>query len=330
MRLFFAALVFAAFWLAGLAAPAAQGAPATRETNRILFIGCTGMTAGGARAAMEVSTFESNLEVDARLFAPGAGEEDPPVISSDPGVSTGTATWEGSQIAGLVPVFDVATGAPLGDATFVLTFTAGEPETIDGRIRNGNQVIRESATFSPVTGTGTLTFPGGPTVALTDCAGVAGESTLFRNNPRAQISGTDVSQASCDLEGPDGRRLLLTLDASAYNLLEFAPGADPDVDPPLLFGAAEDAVFTRRSLTVTAPLFAAPDGEPVFVGDAIVQAKVVAAAPTTRFERVHRSHLRIRTWPLTFVGTITMPDGRQYDMAGCTGHREVIQVQSVP
>jgi hypothetical protein len=26
---------------------------------------------------------------------------------------------------------------------------------------------------------------------------------------------------------------------------------------------------------------------------------------------------------------VTMPDGRQYDMAGCTGHREVIQVQTV-
>jgi hypothetical protein len=318
-----AALVFAALFPS-----VAHGAPATKETFRILFVGCEGTTVQGALAAMAVSTFQSNLEVDARLFAPGAEPSDPPIVSSNPDASTGTASLDGDVITGSVSVFEVATGDPLGDATFVIAFTRGEPETIEGRSRNGNQLVRELVELTPVTGTGSLSFPGGPTVGL-DCDGVSGMNTVFRNNPRAEISVSDVSQAFCDLDAADGRRLLLTVDAATLTLVEFAPGADPEVDPPLLFGVAEDTVFTRASLTATVPLFAPSGDDAVFVGDAVVRAGVKAGPPTTRFQRSHRSYLRIRTWPLTFDGTITMPDGRHYNMAQCTGHREVIQRHTV-
>jgi len=324
-----ALIALALLSLPALTVGTAAGAPATRETSRILFIACDATTPAGARAAMELSTFESTIEVDVRLYAPGAGEDDPPVVSSDPDFSRGTVAWEGDVITGSVPVFNTASGALLGEATFAVTLAAAEPETIEGRMRNGNQIVRESVTFFPLTVTGTLTFPRGPSVAVS-CAGVSGESFVFRNNPRAQISTTDVSQAFCDLEGADGRRLLVNVDASSFTLLEFAPHADPDVDPPLLFGGAEDALFTRSSLTATAPMFALSGDEPVFVGDATVSAQVDAGPPKTRFIRDHRSHVRILTWPLTFTGTITMPDGRAYDMAECTGHREAIQVLSVP
>jgi hypothetical protein len=316
--------------LAALGASAAGAAPATRETNPILFVGCAGTAPDGSRAAMEVSSGPFGLEADVRIFAPSAGEDEPPVVSSNPDISTGTVTLEGDSVTGSVPVFDTATGTPLGDATFGLTLTRGDPETHEGKLRNGNQLVRQSVTTFAVSGTGTLGFPGGPTLALSECAGVVGESTVFRNNPRAQITGSDVLQAFCDLMDSQGRRLLLMVDASGFSLVEFAPGADPEVDPPLLFGGAEDALFTRTVLTATAPLFAPADGDVVFVGDAIIQASVKAGSPTTVFTRAHRSRVRIRTWPLTFSGTIAMPDGRQYDMAGCTGHREVIQVQLVP
>lgn len=324
-----ATVALAAVVVAALFPSVAHAGPATSETIRILFVGCDGTTAQGARAAMAVSTFESNLEVDARLFAPGAQPADPPIVSSNPDVSTGTASLDGDVITGSVPVFEVATGAPLGEATFALALTRGEATTMEARTRNGNQLIRQSIEEAPVTATGSLTFPDGPTAALDECAGFSGMNTVFRNNPRAEISVSDVSQAFCDLEGADGRRLLLTVDAAALMLLEFAPETDPDGDPPLLFGVFEDTLFTRRSLVATVPLFAPSGDEALFVGDAVVRASVNAGPPTTRFERAHRSYLRIRTWPLAFAGTITMPDGRQYDMADCTGHGEVIQRQTV-
>lgn len=277
---------------------------------------------------MAVSTFESTLEVDARLFAPGSEPEDPPVISSNPDVSTGTASLDDDVITGSVAVFEVATGDPLGDATFEIPFTRGEPETLDARTRNGNQLVRESVELTPVTGSGSLTFPDGPTVGL-DCDGVSGMNTVFRNNPRAEISVSDVSQAFCDLVAADGRRLLVTVDAAALTLVEFAPGGDPGVDSPLLFGVAEDTLFTRTSLAATVPMFAPSGDEAVFVGDAVVQASVKPGPPKTRLERSRRTYLKVRTWPLAFDGTVTMPDGRQYDMAGCTGHREVIQRHTV-
>ena len=318
------AVALAAVALAALFPSVAHSAPATKETFRILFVGCEGTTARGAPAAIAVSTFESNLEVDARLFAAAAGPEDPPIVSSNPDASTGTASLDDDVITGSVPVFEVTSGAPLGDATFVIAFTRGEPETIDGRTRNGNQLVHEKIQLTPVTGSGSVTFPGGPTVDL-DCDGVSGINTVFRNNPRAEISTSDVSQAFCDLQASDGHRLLVTVDAGALTLVEFAPGADPDSDPPLLFGVAEDTLFTRVSLAARVPSFAPSGDDAVFVGDAVVQASVKPGPPRTRFERSHRTHLKIRTWPLAFDGTIRMPDGRQYDMANCVGHREVVQ-----
>ena len=318
--------------VAGLIAALPEGAAAaaaTRETSKSLFLVCGGTTAQGARAEMELSTGPSRLEADVRLFAPGAGVEDPPVVSSDAEQSTGTVNWTGNDMAGSVPVFDYSSGAPRGDATFALTARLGDPiGPEEGRFRNGNQVIREAAMFFPLTATGTLTLPDGPTVALTSCYGTVIEKTVFHNNPQAEISLSDVSQVFCDLDGPDGRRLIVDVDAATVGLVEFAPGADPDVDPPLLFGLAEDGAFTRRSLTATAPVFAPGAEEPSFVGEALVGSAVIAGPPTTRFERSHRSYLRIRTWSLTFTGAVTMPDGARYSMADCTGHREVIQRQS--
>jgi hypothetical protein len=325
-RLVAVALALIAF-AAVLPSPA-QSAPATRETFRILIVGCEGTTAQGALAAMEVSTFESTLQVDARLFAPGAGPDDPPIVSSNPDVSTGTASLEGDVLAGSIPVFNVTTGNPLGDATFELVLTRGESEIQEARTRNGNQLTRESVEFTSVTASGSVTFPGGPNVAV-DCEGVSGTNTVFRNNPRAEISVSDVSQAFCDLQAADGRRLLMTVDAGALTLVEFAPGTDPEVDPPLLFGVAEDTLFTRAFLATTVPLFAPSADDIMFVGDAIVRASVNPGPPRTRFERAHRSYLKIRTRPLTFTGAITMPDARQYDMAACTDHRQVIRRHTV-
>jgi hypothetical protein len=324
-----AVLAAAVAGLVAVAPKGAEAAAATRETSKSLFLACRGTTAEGARAEVELSAGPSRLEADARLFAPGAGVEDPPVVSSDAEQSTGTVAWAGDKVAGSVPVFDYGTGAPRGEATFALTARLGDPTgPEEGRLRNGNQVIREAATFFPLTATGTLTFPGWPPIALISCDGVVIEKTVFHNNPQAQISLSDVSQAFCDLDGRDGRRLIVDIDAATVGLVEFAPGADPDVDPPLLFGLAEDGAFTRRSLTATVPLFAPGGEEPSVVGEALVQAAVIAGPPTTRFERGHRSYLRIRTWSLTFTGAVTMPDGTTYSMAECTGHREVIQRQS--
>ena len=325
-RLVAAALGVIAF-AAVLPSPA-HAAPATRETFRILFVACGGATAQEAVTAMEVSTFESTLQVDTRLFAPGAEPDDPPIVSSNPDVSTGTASLEGDVLAGSVPVFEVATGNPLGDATFELVLTRGESETHDARTRNGNQLTRESVEFTSITASGSLTFPVGPTIAV-DCEGVSGTNTVFRNNPRAEISVSDVSQAFCDLQAADGRRLLMTVDAGALTLVEFAPGTDPEVDPPLLFGVAEDTLFTRATLAATVPLFAPSADDIMFVGDAVVRASVNPGPPRTQFKRAHRNYLKIRTWPLNFAGTITMPDARQYDMAGCTGHRELIRRHTV-
>lgn len=92
--------------------------------------------------------------------------------------------------------------------------------------------------------------------------------------------------------------MLVTVDAGALTLVEFAPAADPELDPPLLFGVAENTLFTRRLLAATVPLFAPSGDEAVFVGDALVRASVNAGPPTTRFERSHRAYLKIRTWPL--------------------------------
>ena len=324
-----AVLTAAATGLVAVPPEPAHGAKATRETSRSLFIACRGMTAEGGRAELEVSGGTSRLEADVRLFAPGAGPGDPPFVSSDAEQSTGTVSWAGDEIAGSVPVFDYGSDGRRGEATFALAALLGDPSgPEEGRFRNGNQVVRDAVVFLPLTATGTTTFPNGPTVTLASCDGIVVERTVFHNNPQAQITLSDVSQASCDLDGPDGRRLILEVDAAALSLVEYPGGANPEVDPPLLFGSAEDGGFTRRTLTATVPVFAPGNQEPTFVGEAFVQSAIRAEPPTTRFERSHGSHVRIRTWSLAFTGAVTMPDGVNYSMTECTGHREVIQRQS--
>lgn len=64
-------------------------------------------------------------------------------------------------------------------------------------------------------------------------------------------------------------------------------------------------------------------------GVATLRATVKAGTPTTTFERSHRAYTRVRPWPLRFTGLLTMPDGRHYDFARCTGARFVIQLHTV-
>jgi hypothetical protein len=313
------------------ASTSAHAARAVKEEQRFAILQCLGETAGGGHAAVTVSIAGGGERIaDVFVWASGAVPfEDPPAAASNPDVPA-TVGWEGNAITGSVEVFLASTGASLGDATWDLTAIPGERTPFTGRSRDGNHVVRQAGATYPLTVTGTLTLPSGETLVLTACDGSGGENTIFQNAPRAQISVSDVSQAFCELVAADGRRLFVEIDANAVSLREYAAGADPESDAPLVFGSTEDAVYTRTALSATIALLAPTGDDVVPVGEAMIAAAVDAGAPRTTFQRSHRAHTRLRTWRLTLTGSITLPGGRVYDTAGCDAHRQQIQVQFVP
>jgi hypothetical protein len=320
------------FAFAGLAAsaPAAHGASAQKFSYRFAFVRCSGPTSGGGTAALTVSTTRGDSIADVFRWNPGKTPfEDPPDLSGDPQDPI-ELLWVGDSITGAARVYSPPGGPFVGMARWSLAVVPGEPIPFESRARNGNRLTRESGSTFALAATGMLTFPDGEVVALTTCEGSGGENSVFQNAPRATVEVTDVSQASCDVVGPAGRRLIAAVDASSVSLLVYAPGADPELDPPLLFGATEDASFTRRTLAATVPLFAPTGDDSVPAGEAVLSATVKAGRPSTTFERSRRSYVRVRTWPLRFAGALLLPGGERYDLARCMGARFVIQLHRVP
>ena len=325
------ALGLAAILATGLSSAPAQAAPATRDAYRFVLIDCLSSVSDGGSAFFNLAISRIDTDVAVVRWAPGADPfEDEPVQHSRPthGSAEGIS-WEGDVIRGVTELYD-PDGASVGPATWQLTLTPSEPQPFEANSRSGNIRTRESGVEYPdVAVDGTLTLPDGETVAMSsdDCTGYGGENTIFRNSPNAVITPREYSLGGCDMRTATGGLLSMRFDVGGeveVFITEWAPGADPVNDAPLLYGSAF-AVHTATTLDATVPMFVPGEEGDVYVGDAFLDAALATGAPKTTVYHYPWGRERVQSRPLSVTGTITLPDGRTYSLTGCSGAVELTQ-----
>jgi hypothetical protein len=323
--------LFAIAAVAAVGAVSAGGAGADRYSYRFAFVVCSGSTADGGPVSLTVSTTGNESIADVFRWNRGSmPSSDPPAVANRPEDPI-TLSWIGNTMAGSATVYRTADGVRIGDVSWSLTLVPGAPTPFENRARNGNHLTREQGSTYALAASGTLAFPGGEVVSLVRCDGSGGDNAVFQNRPRSDIAVSDVSQAFCEVRGADDRLLIAVVDGPSVSLREYAAAADPDADVPLVFGSTEDALFTRRTLSATVPIFApAADDSPLPAGEATLSAAVTPGVPTTTLRRADRTLMRVRVWPLRLSGAATLAGGGHYDLAGCTGARFLVQLKILP
>lgn len=325
------ALVLGAVMATGLSGTTADAAPATRHEYRFIHLDCLSSVSDGGSAFLNLAISRVQKDVAVVRWAPGADPfEDEPVHHSEPthGGAEGI-TWEGDVVTGVTELYD-ASGAPVGPATWELTATPSGRQPWESHSRFGNIRTHESGVeYADIAVNGTMMLPGGATVAMSpdDCTAYGGENAVFRNNPSAVVEPKEYSLGQCDIPTATGGLLAMRFDAGGVDevlVTEWAPGADPENDTPLLYGAGF-AVHTPTTLTATVPMFEPGEDGDVYVGDAVLDAVLAEGEPKTRVYHYPWGRERVQTRPLSVTGTLSLPDRRAYALTGCSAVAELTQ-----
>lgn len=145
---------------------------------------------------------------------------------------------------------------------------------------------------------------------------------------------------ACEAVTSDAGTVRLTASVSSVSgstgfLLYWAAPADPAFDQPTLISLGMNAILEADgSLSATYDMFTPgdlgiTDGDPVFVGTAELTTSVPAGGPAEVIDAVTRngnSQFRIRgtSQTLAVAGSLTVPTEGAFELAGCSGEREVL------
>ena len=173
---------------------------------------------------------------------------------------------------------------------------------------------------------------GGSVLALAMAAPVAG-------HPRLDFTEESTSVACKAVPGEAGTVRLTasvsSLSGSAGFLLFWDAAADPALGPPTLVSLAlHTTLQADGSLLASYDMFIPGDlgvteAEPIFVGTAQLTTTLSATGPAELIDQVNRngnSQFRIQgtSQTLGVAGSVTVPTAASFDLAGCTGEREVL------
>jgi len=150
----------------------------------------------------------------------------------------------------------------------------------------------------------------------------------------------DATSVACEAVTSEAGTVRLTASVSSPSgpagfLLFWAAPTDPAFAPPTLVSLGMDAsVEADGSLVATYDMFIPGDlgitaGEPVFVGTAELTTKLSPIGPAQVIDEITRngnSQFRIQgtSQALAVVGSLTIPIGGTFELAGCMGEREVL------
>ncbi len=183
----------------------ASAARAARFTDHFVGITCDGpeSTSGGGFVffgANASDEFEPDAFVD--YWTTDEPEGNPDLIRDfDQPVDV---TWDGSVLAGSIPLIDLSSGDPAGSATFSATLVpTGDPEPFEDEFRDGNHQGRFTGVFQAMDPSGSLTV-GDSTFTLDGCFAEETTVTVFETNPRSFVTHFTDRSVDCDLTNADG------------------------------------------------------------------------------------------------------------------------------
>lgn len=312
LRRFLAALVVVAM----LGAPSAVAAKAPdRGTAQFTEVYCESLVGSAGAATLFASV--GNAYGDDAYAALWAGATEPFMSQADlerAFETPVTITYSGGVMSGSIPLVDQAF-EPAGSATFTATLTLGGPaEPFEEQFRDGNRQFRQSGTFTPMSVTGTLVFPGGATFDLAGCTGVEASLTFFGTNPNAQIQQFQDRFGECALDLGDGVQGYVFMHFEGESDVYIDAGAFlPDGSGIAMFGFG---TLTDGSLSAALDAFDPQTGEPLGVG--ALEASFTATGERFSYTLTAASgRTRVAGDVYDVTGSITFPGFAPEDLSDC-------------
>ena len=304
-----------------LAVPASADRP-TEEVSDFFVFQCQLFGEGG-EGFVFIEIGDEFAFADASIWLPGSVpfEEEPDLVSD---FELSEASIVGDQVTATMPMVFTDTGDP--DGTLNLTGTIGDQigqETFSDRFREGNRWVEIDETITFFEATATIDLDGSQ--FETQCSADHIHSVVFSTNPHAFRVDFDDAFVECfGIVGSDDS--MLNMFAGEFgnegflDLQIFAPGDNPEEDPPELFGFAEIGSLTGV-IDVAVPMFDPFEGEdPVdeaLVSLTITEGEVVDSKIVFQDGRVKETQTELLT-----SGTVELAsDGRIYDLGDCSGSR---------
>ena len=299
--------------LVGLPATASAG-KATKFTDHAVSISCDGpATSGGGFVffgASASSQFGPDAFVDYWVGTEPSGDPD---LFRDFD-STPTVTWNGTTLAGSMPLLD-SSGDPAGSATFSATLTpAGDPFPFDDRFREGNSWHQFTGTSQPMDPSGSLTI-GSSTFSLGTCFADETTVTVFETNPKTRVNRFSERSVGCDLTNTRGDTAFLFTNLDVNDTF-----VDATVFPAsgAAIGAFGSGTLVNGVLDTALDTYDPETGEP---SSASASIHLVIAGTGDRFDVLLRdgpARFSSRGVTLDIEGSFTVA-GITFDLGPCIG-----------
>lgn len=304
------------------------GGPATKASDHSIEIYCDGLVSDGGTLFFSASLSDTS-GVFAGLEAWPAGSEpfvDPASFRSSDEPATGS--YSGGVLELDIPVVDDV-GDPAGSAVIEATLvSAGDPEPISDRSREGNQWFRTTGTLFPLSiEEGSATLPDGSAFDLVggECFTAEFQLTFFGTNPTAVIERFTANNMNCPLLDDDGTQIgNLFMDVDSDRTFAFVDAFF--FDPP--FGATADVAIVGGNVSTPLEFIDGETGEPVGVGELDLTLSQ-AGERFSYFLRGGTASERVQGEAYDVEGTLTAPGFEPFDLGDCVlADRSIKQIQS--
>jgi hypothetical protein len=325
MRQFVVGALGAASLVVGAALPA-MAAPASKSVTEAVDVACPQLEATDGSAAYLGLSTRPDGGAFATVWRPG-GAPDEPWLSG----ATQDVSFDGTRLRGSIPLVDVEAGTDHGVAVYDVVITpTGEPQTTRTRGGEGNVQSHLRSTITPAAASGTFTVPGVGTFELEGCAVDLVTLVSLVTDPAAYVQNLATHvEISCTFDGASGD---VHLYAEGFlpgdrGAVEISIWQVADGSETVELGGSGEAALTRSSLTASVELVDV-SGEPAGTAELAAALSVTGRSRTVATGAGVTN--TVRSEALHLLGTLSLVDGRTFDLAGCDAVREHGQLRVAP
>ena len=311
------ALVTALALLMALPA-AASAAKATRFTDHSVNLSCDGMSASGGGAGFVFFAANLSDQFGPDGFADYWTTSEPdgePALLRD-GDAQAQISWNGSVLAGSIPMVDTSTGDPAAPATFSATLTpSGDPFPFSDEFRDGNHQHKFNGVSQPMDPAGTLVV-GTSTFSLDGCFAEEVTVSVFETNPRSFVAHFADRFVGCDLVNAAGDTGFLFTSLEEGEVFIEAGASPADGSPEI--NAFGGGTLVNGVLDTTLETFDPETGDPAGSG-AMIHLEIVGSGEPFSYLLKNATFREVgRGVTLDIEGTLTI-DSTVFDLGPCVG-----------